>query len=299
MKTGEAEDWLKKELTAIYEVSEANNIAAMVLEHITGLPRSGRLLKKEDPLNVHQLHHLTEIHHRLLQHEPVQYAIGEAWFYGLKFFVDKGVLIPRPETEELVDWIVKDVTASDKNVFEQKKTIADKTNELKILDVGTGSGCIALAVKNAIPKAEVWACDISDDALNVARRNGSDLDIRVDFVGLDFLDEAQQKQLPTVDIVVSNPPYIPMRDKESMQPNVLHFEPHTALFVADENALVFYIALARFGKHRLYEHGSIYAEIHENLANEVKDLFEQEGYQVTLRKDMQGKDRMIKATRLN
>jgi release factor glutamine methyltransferase len=296
MKIGEAEIWLRQELSSIYDEGEASNISDLVLENLTGLSRVGRLGKKEEPLLVQQLHHLTEIHHRLLHHQPVQYALGEAHFYGLKLFVDKHVLIPRPETEELVEWIIKDVQASGKNVFERKESEADETTQLKILDVGTGSGCIALALKKAMPKAEVWACDISDDALNIARRNGSESDIRVDFVGLDFLDEAQSRQLPTVDLIVSNPPYIPLKNKEDMLPNVVEYEPHTALFVPNDEALIFYKALAEFGKHRLYNNGSIYAEIHEDLGKEVIGLFENEGYTVELRKDMQGKDRMVKAT---
>jgi release factor glutamine methyltransferase len=297
MKIGEAELWLRQELQAIYDEGEAANIASLVIENMTQFNKSDRLVKKEEPLNVHQLHHLTEVHHRLLHNEPVQYALGEANFYGLKLFVDKHVLIPRPETEELVDWIIKEVKASGKDVFKRGQFEADETTQLKILDVGTGSGCIALALKKSMPKAEVWGCDVSDEALAIARRNGSELDIRVDFVGLDFLNEEQQKQLPTVDIIVSNPPYIPLSDKEAMHPNVLDYEPHTALFVPNNEALIFYQALADFGKQRLYVNGSIYAEIHEDLAVEVIHLFEKENYKVELRKDMQGKDRMVKARR--
>ena len=295
MKIGEAEIWLRKELATIYDEREAANIASLVIEAITRLTRVDRLTKKNEPLIVQQLHHLTEVHHRLLHHEPVQYALEEAHFYGLKFFVDKHVLIPRPETEELVDWIIKDVKAAHKNVFVGIGNEADNTTQLKIVDVGTGSGCIALALKKAMPRAEVWGCDVSDDALSIARRNGSELDIRVDFVGLNFLDELQTKQLPTVDIIVSNPPYVPLKNKEEMDPNVIGYEPHGALFVPDNNALVFYSALAAFGKHRLHKNGSIYAEIHEGSGNEVTEVFSKEGYSVELRKDMQGKDRMIKA----
>jgi release factor glutamine methyltransferase len=299
MKIGEAELWLRQELEVMYDKSEATNIASLVMENITQLNKSDRLVKKEQPLNVHQLHHLTEIHHRLLHNEPVQYALGESHFFGLKLFVDKHVLIPRPETEELVDWIIKDVKSSGKDVFKRGQYEADETTQLKILDVGTGSGCIALALKNAIPMAEVWGCDVSDEALAVARRNGAELDIRVDFVGVDFLTEDQRRQLPTADIIVSNPPYIPLRDKDTMHPNVIDYEPHKALFVPNDEALIFYQALASFGKQRLYANGNIYAEIHENLAQKVADLLEKENYHVELRKDMQGKSRMIKARTLS
>lgn len=295
MKIGEAEIWLRNELSSLYEQREATNIAALVLENITGLSKMERVTKKEEPLVVQQLHHLTEIHHRLMQKEPVQYALGEAHFFGLDLFVNKHVLIPRPETEELVDWVIKDVKASGKKVFERIHNEADETTELKILDVGTGSGCIALALKNSMPVAEIWACDVSEDALNIARRNGAELDIRVDFVAVNFLDVTQTKQLPGFDIIVSNPPYIPVEQKGNMHSNVVDYEPHTALFVPDDKALIFYEALAGFGKDPLNKKGFIYAEIHEDLAKEVINVFEKEGYKVELRKDMQGKDRMIKA----
>jgi release factor glutamine methyltransferase len=194
-----------------------------------------------------------------------------------------------------VQWIIDDVKASGKDVFVRKPLEADETTQLKVLDVGTGSGCIALALKKIMVKAEVWGCDVSEEALNVARRNGSTLNIRVDFQGLNFLDEAQQKLLPTVDIIVSNPPYVPLKDKEEMHTNVVDHEPHTALFVSNNDPLIFYKALAGFGKKRLYENGSIYMEIHEDLGQDVVALFKQNGYSnVELKKDMQKKDRMVR-----
>ncbi len=297
MKINEAEQWLRQQLQTVYDEQERINIANMILEHLTRLSRLERVSKKDEPLNVHQLHHLTEMTQRLLHHEPVQYILGKTWFAGMELYVDKAVLIPRPESEELVEWIVEDVKKKGFDVFYKEATDADETTQLKILDVGTGSGCIALALKKKMPKAEVWGCDISEEALNVARRNGSELNIRVDFQGINFLDEAQQKFLPTVDIIVSNPPYIPSQEKETMNANVVNHEPHTALFVPDNDALIFYKALAQFGKNRLHKNGTIYAEIHEGLANDITVLFETEGYaNVELKKDMQGKDRMVKAT---
>jgi release factor glutamine methyltransferase len=296
MKIGEAEHWLWQQLISIYDENEAAKMASMVLEHITGLPRLERLKKKDEPLVVSQLHQLTEDYHRLMNHEPVQYVLNEAWFYGMKLFVDTNVLIPRPETEELVDWIVKDVRRAGKNVFIRKPFEADETTILKILDVGTGSGCIALSLKKSMPKAEVWGCDASEGALNIARRNGSELDIRVDFTGLNFLDKEQRKQLPTVDIIVSNPPYIPLNEKKTLGVNVVAHEPHTALFVPDDDPLIFYKALADFGKHRLHPGGHIYVEIHEDYGLYITQLLKKEGYiNVELKQDMQGKDRMAKA----
>lgn len=298
MNIREAERYTTDNLINIYEKQEAINIAGLVIEHITGLDRTARLVKNNFIMSAEQSASLDHILARLKQQEPVQYVIGKCWFYDLELYVNKTVLIPRPETEELVDWVVKDVKAAGKDVFERKPLEADQTTSLKLLDVGTGSGCIALALKKAMPMAEVWGCDISEEALVVARRNGSVLDIRVDFQGVDFLDPAQQKSLPTVDILVSNPPYVPLSDKDTMRPNVVEHEPHTALFVPNNDPLVFYRALALFGKHKLYDHGTMYLEIHEDLADDVKGLFHDEGYiDIEIRKDMQEKDRMVKVVK--
>jgi len=296
MKLFEAEQYIKEQLKTIYGEQEASNISDLAIEHITGLSKAQRVSKKQEEISKERAAQLQRDLERLKRHEPIQYVMNKAWFYGMELYVDKNVLIPRPETEELVQWIAEDIKLSGKDVFVRGVRQADETTQLKILDVGTGSGCIALALKKAMPKAEVWGCDVSEEALNVARRNGSSLDIRVDFQGLNFLEEAQQKLLPTVDIIVSNPPYVPLKDKGQMHANVVDHEPHTALFVPDNDALIFYKAISRFGKKRLYENGSIYMEIHEELGQHVVHLFKESGYaQVELRKDMQGKDRLIRA----
>lgn len=295
MKIGEAERYLGDQLKTIYDEGEASTITAMILENITSLSRSQLASNRDTQLLTDQERQFNEFIPRLLQHEPVQYILGKTWFQGMELFVNKSVLIPRPETEELVQWVLKDVQAAGINVFDKKHSEADETTKLKILDVGTGSGCIALALKKAMPKAEVWGCDVSEEALNVARRNGSALDIRVDFQGMDFLDIEQQKLLPTTDIIVSNPPYVPLNNKEQMHKNVVDYEPYAALFVPDNKTLIFYEALSQFGKKRLYNNGSMYMEIHEDLGQDVLELFRKEGYSnVELKKDMQGKNRMVR-----
>jgi release factor glutamine methyltransferase len=295
MKMADAERYISGRLQEVYEESEAKNIADLLIEHITSLSKNERLSRNEYEITPEQELAFREDIQRLLKHEPIQYLMNKSWFYGLELFVDPSVLIPRPETEELVEWVINDIKASGLDVFTRDMAGADKTNLLKILDVGTGSGCIALALKKAMPKAEIWGCDMSEEALNVARRNGSALDIRVDFQGLNFLDPEQQRQLPTVNILVSNPPYIPIKDKQLMDRNVVEHEPHLALFVPNDDPLVFYRALAKFGMHRLYENGSIYMEIHEDLGNQVTDLFKEQGYfSVVVKKDMQGKNRIVK-----
>lgn len=298
MKLAAAERYIRNSLESIYPTNEAVIMADMLLEHFTSFSKGDRLMNKEADLTQEQEVAIHKGVERLLKHEPIQYIMNKCWFYGMELFVDPSVLIPRPETEELVAWIINDVRSSGYNVFSRGTADADETDLLKILDVGTGSGCIALALKKAMPQAEVWGCDLSEEALNVARRNGSALDIRVDFQGLNFLDQLQQKQLPTVNILVSNPPYIPIRDKDLMNKNVVEHEPHTALFVPDEDPLIFYRALAKFASHRLHENGSIYMEIHEDLGNDVVRLFSDEGYnKIELRKDMQQKNRMVKVSK--
>ncbi|SHE40032.1 peptide chain release factor N(5)-glutamine methyltransferase [Flavisolibacter ginsengisoli] len=298
MKLAAAERYIRNSLESIYPTNEAVIMADMLLEHFTSFSKGDRLMNKEADLTQQQEVAIHKGVERLLKHEPIQYIMNKCWFYGMELFVDPSVLIPRPETEELVAWIISDVRASGYKVFSRVTADADETDLLKILDVGTGSGCIALALKKAMPQAEVWGCDLSEEALNVARRNGSALDIRVDFQGLNFLDQLQQKQLPTVNILVSNPPYIPIRDKDLMNKNVVEHEPHTALFVPDEDPLIFYRALAKFASSRLHENGSIYMEIHEDLGNDVVRLFSDEGYnKIELRKDMQQKNRMVKVSK--
>jgi release factor glutamine methyltransferase len=296
MNTQEAGAWLKQQLRTLYSEEERHIITEWVLEQVTGMSRMDRLVQRGQPLMPEQLHRLTAIAQRLNQHEPVQYVLGEAHFHGMKLFVDYNVLIPRPETEELVEWIVKDIRAQDSDAGKKVPGEADKTRTLKILDVGTGSGCIALALKKELLGADVWGCDKSDAALNVARRNGAALNIRVDFQQADFLNTEQWNTLPDVDLLVSNPPYIPQNERDTLEPHVLQHEPHTALFVPDENPLLFYEALARFGKKKLRPGGTVYAEINENKGEAVVQLFQKAMYgNVQLKTDMQGKNRMVRA----
>ena len=281
MTIDEARKEIIKTIRNIYEQNEANNIAELLMESITKLPRSERIIQGNETLSNAQRNLLQSSILRLQKYEPIQYIINEAWFAGMRFYVDKNVLIPRPETEELVEWVAAE---------------CGRGTKYKILDVGTGSGCIAIAVKNKLPAAELWACDISDEAVNIARINADALHATIDFVPLDFLDPRQRKQLPNVDVVVSNPPYVPQNEKKQMEKNVVEYEPAMALFVFDDDPLVFYKAIAEFGREKLNKGGSIYAEIHENLGEQIRDLFLLEGYQaVELKKDLQGKDRMVKA----
>jgi release factor glutamine methyltransferase len=215
---------------------------------------------------------------RINEQEPVQYVTGVAWFCGHRFQVNASVLIPRPETEQLVEEVKRHVPPN-----------------AKVLDVGTGSGCIAISLALAMPDAQVFALDVSADALKVAQQNAAELNAIVTWLQADFLRDVLP--LKNFDCIVSNPPYIRELEKSSMEPNVLRFEPHLALFVSDSNPLIFYQALAEKGKVILKMEGKILAEINAQLSSEVKLLFEKEGYQsVQLIKDMEGKNRFVSAT---
>ena len=295
MNIGEAERYLSKELNAIYSEREAYNIADILIEHLTNLTKSDRIIKKNEIVTADIENKLQLCLSRLLKHEPIQYVINKSWFYNMELYVDHSVLIPRPETEELVEWIVTDIRKEGKDVFGNKPQRSDETDLMKIADIGTGSGCIALALKKKMPGAEVWGFDHSEAALTVARRNGSTLDIRVDFQGVDFLDYEQHKFLPSVDIIVSNPPYIAFNEKSTLSPNVVNYEPHMALFVPDNDPLVFYKALIHYSRRRLHKNGRLYMEINEEAGEEVKKLFNAEGFnQIEIKKDLQGKNRMVR-----
>ena len=197
------------------------------------------------------------------------------------------MLIPRPETEELVEWIIEDA-----------KTFS--TPLAAILDIGTGSGCIPVALKKKLNTSVITAIDISSEALSVAKKNADDNNISVDFLLLDALNEAQLTSLPVFDIIVSNPPYIPTTDMTEMRENVLNYEPHAALFVPNEDPLLFYKAISKFSISHLSATGKIYVEIHAAMAAAVQNIFVQDGFtDCILKKDMQGKDRMVRAGRVN
>lgn len=283
MTVQEATYYVLKQLRTIYEEGETSQITDWIMEKITGSKKTERMLYKNAALTNDEEIQLRDYTEKLLQHEPVQYVLNESWFSGFKFYVDKNVLIPRPETEELVEWIITNCRFP--------------VDELKILDIGTGSGCIPISIKRRIRRAEIWGCDISPGALEVAKGNAVALGTDINFKQLDFLDKAQWQHLPSFDIIISNPPYVPEKDKKMMPLNVLQYEPASALFVPDDDSLVFYKAIAAFGKTHLNKSGSIYTEIHESSGIAAMDIFQSAGYTAELKKDMQQKDRMIKAVR--
>jgi release factor glutamine methyltransferase len=278
---------LLAQLYEVYDTREAANIADMVIEHVTGQRKIERILYKDLPVTEEQQQTLEALSQQLLQHKPVQYILGEAWFAGMKLYVNEHVLIPRPETEELVELIVEEVGSGK----------SKEENDLTIIDIGTGSGCIPIGLKKRLSNAAVYAVDISEKALEVAKKNAEEQQTDIRLLQLDFLDKGNWKQLPLFNIIVSNPPYVKKSEEQTMAKNVLEYEPHVALFVPDEDALKFYKAIAEFAKTHLKTDGKVFVEINEALGQHVVELFEQSGFKdVTLKKDMQGKDRMIKAS---
>lgn len=282
MTLNEARTVLTKELNKIYDADELKNIVALVLEYVTTMPRTEQSKSKLSYLTCGQLESIDSITERLKRNEPIQYVLGEAWFAGLKFKVNKNVLIPRPETEELVDWVVKE---------SQKSEV-----ESKILDVGTGSGCIAIAIKKKLPDTNVSAIDVCSEALFTASENAIEHNAEIAFVLFDFLDEEKWKELGQFDIIVSNPPYVKQNEKDAMHVRVKEFEPHLALFVPDNDALLFYRKLSDFSLKHLKAGGSLFVEINESLGDAVVNLFRSAGFaHIELKKDMQGKERMARA----
>jgi release factor glutamine methyltransferase len=220
----------------------------------------------------------------LIAHKPVQYILGEAWFYNLKLKVTPAVLIPRPETEELADAAITWLQS------QSAKTI-------NVLEIGTGSGAIAIALKKHVPGMYITAMDNSREALIVAAENAANQQTNIQFSEQDFLDENGWGKMGIFQLVISNPPYIPLREKAGMDKHVTQYEPHGALFVPDEQPLLFYEKIATFCNHHLEVNGMIMLETHEDLAKEVGDLFSDEEYNVIIRNDLQGKNRMVMATR--
>jgi release factor glutamine methyltransferase len=287
MTIQEATYFLLNKLRTIYPAGEAGQVTDRIMESVTGSNKTERMFYKTSAITEHEELRLQQYAERLMKHEPMQYVLNESWFCGLKFYVDNNVLIPRPETEELVEWVVSDVRRTMYDVRSGESAI-------RVFDIGAGSGCIPVVLKKKIKEAEVWSCDVSESALEVAKRNATMIGVDLNFLLLNFLDKERWDQLPRFDIIISNPPYVPEQDKSSMAPNVLNYEPHTALFVPDNDLLVFYRAIAEFGKKHLNTHGAIYTEIHESQGESAAQLFESFGYKTETRKDMQGKERIIK-----
>jgi len=270
---------LKNKLKNVYSNAEIQQLLFLIYKKAANLSKIQVLTNYEMQIPEHNYNEITDIANRLANNEPIDYIIGETEFFNLQFIVNPSVLIPRPETEELVHWV-----------------LTDYNKKQKILDIGTGSGCIAVSLAKNMQNAEVFAVDISKQALETAKKNAQNNGVKINFAECNILN-ADYTLLPQgIDIIISNPPYVRQSEKTFIKPNVLDYEPELALFVTDNNPIVFYKEIALTGKKILNNNGLIFFEINEALAKEVKNMLEELQYsQIEIRKDINGKERMVKA----
>lgn len=272
-------DQLTRTLAGLYGRGEAYSISRIVFEDVFHFYH----YQEDRPISAEQIERLQDIQQRLLTEEPIQYILGEADFYGYKFKVDPRVLIPRQETEELVYWIEKKIKKGPKN------------DRIRLLDIGTGSGCIPISLKIRRPEIEVAALDVSAGALEVARENAARHKVDITFLQMDVLKEGAWSRLSAYDIIVSNPPYIPIREKKLMDKNVLEYEPVEALFVEDEDPLLFYKKIARLAVQHLRPEGALFFETNAFHAKEVVAILAEEGFmKIKKKQDLNGNDRMVR-----
>jgi release factor glutamine methyltransferase len=269
-----------QELSSLYDEKEIESFFYIVLESFHNIKRIDLALNPEMEMDAMQLLRWESVLSELKKEKPIQYIVGETEFYGLPFLVNENTLIPRPETEELVEWILESTKYQSQNT------------KLKVLDIGTGSGCIAISLAKNLPNAQVSAIDVSEKALATAKKNAEINKVNVDFILKNILETEDLNE--QFDIIVSNPPYVRNLEKAEIKPNVLEFEPHLALFVDDNDALLFYRKIAQLAKKNLSENGQLYFEINQYLGKETVELLEILGFKnIILKKDIYVNDRMI------
>jgi release factor glutamine methyltransferase len=272
----------REQLRDLYPKTEIDTIYAWVMESHFNLTRTDLLIRGDETVQADKLGELESILRRLKSEEPIQYILGSTEFYGLELSVNTSVLIPRPETEELVRWILDSC----------------KINTPRVIDLGTGSGCISLALKKNLPNGHIVGVDKSTEALKLARQNAQKLNLDVNFEFFDILTD-KPAETPPFDLLVSNPPYVRFSEQAQMKTNVLKYEPNLALFVDDDDPLIFYKRIADIGRQILKNGGLVFFEINEKFGSEILDILRNKGYaQMELRKDLNGRDRMIKAIKI-
>lgn len=279
MELKEIKKIFQQELLSLYPQEEVDSFFYLTIEHYLNLERFILALQPDLTLTKEEEYPLFDCLARLKNQEPIQYILGEAFFYGMRFKVDKSVLIPRPETEELVHWILED--------------IRELGSKLKILDIGTGSGCIAIALAKNLPQSSVLGIDISEAALNTSKENAEYNEVDVRFMQADI---RELKSLgKKFDIIVSNPPYVRISEQSMMKENVRKYEPHTALFVYDDTPLLYYDHISDFAQNSLEDNGRLYFEVNQYLAGDTFELLHDKKFsEIELRKDLFGNDRMLK-----
>lgn len=280
MTVKELYNFCKRELSILYQETEAAAISKEILSFHLAINPNDLGIKSMDAVPDESVNEIKISLDKLKTNYPLQYVTGESWFYNYKFKVSSATLIPRPETEELVELCVK-------NCEELKPTI---------LDIGSGTGCIPIVLQKKIPKASIYSVDISKNAIAIAEENNALHQTSVTFICTDFLDEKTWDNLPEVNMIISNPPYIPVSNKAAMQKQVADYEPFIALFVPDENPLIFYEKIEKFARQKLLKDGKIFLETHFDNAEEVQAIFTNEFFSSTIYKDMSDNDRMILVT---
>jgi release factor glutamine methyltransferase len=284
MNLKEAISFSTTELSDFYPKEEIQSFIYLIFNELENLSKPEIHIQQDFQISENSIHRLKKIVLKLKEYQPLQYIFGKTEFYDLTFSVNKDVLIPRPETEELVDWIVND----------------SKNTASKIIDIGTGSGCIAISLKKSLPKVKILAIDISKKALEIAKKNAQSNNAEISFTKFNILDIETNKRFAKFDIIVSNPPYVREQEKSLMAKNVLNFEPYEALFVSNQDPLIFYEAIANFAIKHLSTNGNLYLEINENLAEQTAELLSQKGFcEILIKKDINDKFRMIRAKLLN
>jgi len=270
---------IQSELQGLYSETEIRSISLLIIEKLTGLSRTEIIVNKNTHFSKEQHQEIESFIEKLKKFVPIQYILGETEFFGLTFNVNDSVLIPRPETEELVDWI---------------RNENDRNGSYQILDIGTGSGCIAISLKHEFPNSTVDAFDISGKALEVAQSNANLNQLQINFSKVDILNAPDFAA--KWNIIVSNPPYITEQEKDEMLPNVLDNEPHVALFVPDNDPLLFYRQITHFAQQQLQPNGKIYFEINREAGKSIMKLLHEMGFcEIEIRKDISGNDRMVRA----
>jgi len=284
--------FFKQELNGLYDERELRSIIFIIMEDFTGYSSSQLLTNEDHTVSESTLLKINFAIKDLKEYKPLQYILGYATFYNLKLKVTSDVMIPRPETEELVKWVIDD------NKYAREIKIENEPKNLKLVDIGTGSGCISIAIKKNIPEISIKAIDISEHALKVAKKNAELNKVEINFFQHDIFDKNLYGFKFKIDIIVSNPPYVRESEKALMSPNVLDYEPELALFVKDEQALAYYEAIANFSLLRLKPKGHIYLEVNEALALETSEIFILKGFKkIKLRQDIHGKNRMLRISR--
>lgn len=290
MKLKDLKQKFHEHLDAIYGKEEVQTFFFMLTEYYNAIKRIDLALNTDLAIEDDFVLKYESALEALKNHEPIQYIIGETEFYGLPFYVNENTLIPRPETEELIELILSNFTAN------SHPKLVESDNQFNILDIGTGTGCIAISLAKQLPNANVSAIDVSAKALEIANKNAELNQVDIDFIENDILKicDSELDSETKLDIIVSNPPYVRQLEKQQMQDNVLNYEPHLALFVEDDNPLIFYRAITQFATKNLKPNGELYFEINEYLGKEMIALLEEFGFKnIQLKQDLFGKDRMI------